>query len=107
MNTQPRIEQREEQPYAGISGEAADVAEFRSVVDRSFSELFGWLGSHGLEPAGAPLIRYLELSRDGQPLRFELGVPTATAPDADGPVQAGTLPAGRYARRWRQASSAT
>jgi effector-binding domain-containing protein len=82
---------------AGIAGEAADEGEFRSLVDRSFPELFGWLGSRGIAPAGAPFIRYLELSSDGQPLRFELGVPTATQADADGPVHAGTLPAGRYA----------
>jgi hypothetical protein len=97
MSHQPRIEQRAEESYAGIAGDASDEGEFRSFIDRSFPELFGWLGSCGIAPAGAPFIRYLELSSDGQPLRFELGVPTGTAPDGDGPVQAGTLPAGRYA----------
>jgi effector-binding domain-containing protein len=97
MSHEPRIEQRAEESYAGIAGEASDEGEFRSFVDRSFPELFGWLGSRGIAPAGAPFIRYLELSSDGQPLRFELGVPTGAPPDADGPVRAGTLPAGRYA----------
>ena len=77
-------------------GRSRSEAEFRQAVDRSFPELFGWLGSHGITPAGPPFIRYLELSGEGQPLRFELGVPTGEAPDADGPVRAGTLPAGRY-----------
>ena len=97
MKREPSIEQRAEAPYAGIAGEAETEREFRSFIDRSFPELFGWLGSRGIAPAGAPFIRYLELSPGGQPLRFELGVPTAAPPDADGPVHAGTLPGGRYA----------
>jgi effector-binding domain-containing protein len=97
MEREPKIERRPEQPYAGITGEAANEAEFRSFVDAAFPELFGWLGDQGIEPAGAPFIRYLEVSRDAQPLRFELGAPTNGAPHADGPVQAGELPAGRYA----------
>ena len=97
MERDPSIEQRPEEPYAGIAAEVENEDEFRSVVDRSFPELFGWLQSHGIAPAGAPFIRYLELSRDGQPLRFELGVATGAAPEADGPVHAGVLPAGRYA----------
>jgi effector-binding domain-containing protein len=96
MDREPKIEERPQQPYAGIAGAAESEAEFRQAVDRSFPELFGWLGSHGIELAGAPFIRYLELSDDGQPLRFELGAPTREAPAADGPVHAGTLPAGRY-----------
>ena len=96
MDREPKIEERPQQPYAGIAGEAADEGEFRRFVDSSFPELFGWLGRHGLDPA-APFIRYLEVASDGQPLRFELGVPTRAAPNSDGRVQAGTLPAGRYA----------
>jgi effector-binding domain-containing protein len=97
MDHEPKIESRAEQPYVGITAEAGNEAEVRGAVDRGFPELFGWLRSRGIEPAGPPFIRYLELSHDGQPLRFELGVPTETRPDTDGPVQAGTLPAGRYA----------
>ena len=88
MKREPSIEQRAEEPYAGIAGETETEREFRSFIDRSFPELFGWLGSRGIAPAGAPFIRYLELSPGGQPLRFELGVPTAAPPDADGPVHA-------------------
>jgi effector-binding domain-containing protein len=97
MDREPKIEQRPEQAYAGITAQAGSEAEFRQAVDRSFPELFGWLGSHDIAPAGPPFIRYLELSEEGQPLRFELGAPTRKAPAADGPVQAGTLPGGRYA----------
>ena len=77
MEREPKIEERPQQPYAGISAEVENEAEFRQAVDRSFPELFGWLGSHDIAPAGPPFIRYLELSGEGQPLRFELGAPTA------------------------------
>jgi effector-binding domain-containing protein len=97
MEQEPKIESRAEEPYVGIAAEVGNEAELRSVVDRSFPQLFGWLATRGIEPAGPPFIRFLELSQEGQPLRFELGVPTGAGPDADGPVQAGTLPAGRYA----------
>jgi effector-binding domain-containing protein len=97
MEHEPKIERRAEQPYVGIAGEAADEAQFRSFVDRSFPELFGSLGARGIAPAGAPFIRYRELRADGQPLRFELGVPVANPVEAGGPVHTGTLPAGRYA----------
>jgi effector-binding domain-containing protein len=96
MEREPKIESRAEQPYVGIAAEAGNEAEVRGAVDRAFPELFRWLGGRGIDRSGPPFIRYLELSHNGQPLRFELGVPTETAPDADGPVQAGTLPAGRY-----------
>ena len=96
MEREPTIEQRPPQPYAGMSAEVESEAELRQFVDRSFPELFGWLGSHGIEPAGPPFIRFLELSGEGQPLRFEIGAPTSELPDADGPVHAGTLPGGRY-----------
>ena len=93
MDREPKIEERPEQPYAGIAGEAGDEEEFRSFVDRGFPELFASLGSRGIEPTGAPFIRYLELSGDGRPLRFELCAPTSKPPEADGRV----LPGGRYA----------
>jgi effector-binding domain-containing protein len=96
MDREPKIEERPQQPYAGIAAEVDSEAEFRQAVDRSVPELFGWLGSRGIEPAGPPFIRYLELSEDGQPLRFEFCAPTAEAPAAEGRVRAGTLPAGSY-----------
>ena len=57
MDRQPKIEERPQQPYAGIAAEAENEAEFRQAVDRSFPEQVGWLGSHGIEPARPPFIR--------------------------------------------------
>jgi hypothetical protein len=96
MDREPKIEERPQQPYAGIAADVDNEAEFRQAVDRSVPELFGWLGRRGITPDGPPFIRYLEVSGDGQPLRFEFCAPTAEAPPAEGPVRAGTLPAGSY-----------
>jgi effector-binding domain-containing protein len=94
--TEPQIEQREALPYVAIRCQVTDG--LRAVVDRSFPQLFAWLGQHGVEPAGPPFIRYLEVDREGEPLELEVAAPVAKdapAPD-NGQVRAGLLPAGRY-----------
>src|ERR687896_782350 len=94
--TEPQIEQRDALPYLGIRSEVTNGLP--AVVDRFFPQLFAWLGQHGIEPAGPPFIRYLEVDRDGEPLEIEVAVPVAGGvPEGDGQVRAGTLPAGRYA----------
>jgi effector-binding domain-containing protein len=97
MKRGPRIEQRAAQPYVGLRADVATEAEFRKAVDRGFPELFGWLRDNGIEPGGAPFIRYFELASEGQPLRFELGVPTTARLSGGGRVHPHALPAGRYA----------
>jgi effector-binding domain-containing protein len=97
MERAPLIQRRAAQPYVGIRGDVSTEAEFRRAVDGGFPQLFGWLRDNGIEPAGPPFIRYLEVAGGGQPLRFELGVPTATTVSGDGMVRADELPAGRYA----------
>jgi RNA polymerase sigma-70 factor, ECF subfamily len=94
--TEPQIQQRDEQPYLAIRSEVTNGIP--AVVDRSFPQLFAWLGEHGVEPAGPPFIRYLEVDEAGEPLEIEVAAPVAGAaePPEDAPVRAGTLPAGRY-----------
>jgi effector-binding domain-containing protein len=97
MERGPRIERRAAQPYVGIRADVATEVEFRKAVDQGFPELFGWLHDSGIQPSGAPFIRYLEVATEGQPLRFELAVPTGANVSGSGRVHAGALPAGRYA----------
>jgi effector-binding domain-containing protein len=93
--TEPQIQQRDEQPYLAIRSEVTDGLP--AVVDTAFPQLFAWLGQHGVEPAGPPFIRYLEVDHEGEPLEIEVAAPVATgAPEGDGQVRAGTVPAGRY-----------
>jgi effector-binding domain-containing protein len=94
--TEPQMEQRDALPYLAIR---CDVTNgIRAAVDRSFPQLFAWLGQHGIEPAGPPFIRYLEVDESGEPLEIEVAAPIAgqTEPVTDDTVRAGTLPAGRY-----------
>jgi effector-binding domain-containing protein len=93
--TEPQIQRREALPYLAIRSEVTNGIQ--TVVDRSFPQLFAWLGEHGVEPAGPPFIRYLEVDHDGEPLEIEVAAPIAgSAPEGDGQVRADTLPAGRY-----------
>jgi effector-binding domain-containing protein len=92
--TQPAIQQRPAQPYLGIAGRITDGVP--AFVDRAFPELYAWLGEHGVEPAGAPFIRYRELDSGGEPLELEVGAPVDGKAEGDERVRAGALPAGRY-----------
>ncbi len=95
MAEEPRITERPEIPYVSI---AADVTmdELSSVLPPLSGEVFAWLASHGVAPAGAPFWKYdvIDMQRG---LRMEVGVPVADAVEGDGRVRAGILPAGRYA----------
>ena len=92
---EPYIEDRPAEPYVGIA-ETVTMETLAAAIDRGYPELFGWLSSHGLTPAGAPFIRYLRIDMDAD-LDIELGVPVAGTPPADDRVRMGELPAGRYA----------
>jgi effector-binding domain-containing protein len=95
--TEPQIQQRDHLPYLAIRREVTDGVP--AVADTAFPQLFAWLGQHGVDPAGPPFIRYLEVDHEGEPLEIEVAAPVAdeAEPDKDGPVRADTLPAGGYA----------
>jgi effector-binding domain-containing protein len=95
--TEPQIQQRDALPYLAIRREVTNGIP--AVVDQAFPQLFAWLGRHGVGPAGAPFIRYLEVDHQGEPLEIEVAAPVegAAEPPDDAPVRADTLPAGRYA----------
>jgi effector-binding domain-containing protein len=90
----PEVTQRAVQPYAGIS--AWVTMETIGSVAHRIPEIFGWLGAHGIAPAGPPFFRYhvIDMQRE---LQVEVGVPVASPVADEGEVRAGTLPAGRFA----------
>jgi effector-binding domain-containing protein len=94
MPTMYEIVTRPEQPYMAVSAQVT-MAELPALGAR-LGEVFGWLGAHGLAPAGAPFFRYNVIDMAGQ-LDVEAGVPVVAATDGDGTVVAGVIPAGRYA----------
>lgn len=95
MITEPRIDERPEQPYVGIRAKTT-MPEFSAVIDAAFPEVFAWLEKRGIALAGAPLIRYHVINMAGQ-LDVEIGIPVAAPVSGDDRVMPGILPAGRYA----------
>ncbi len=66
-----------------------------AIADR-IPELIGLLAEQGVEPAGAPFLRYAVLG-PGDELVVEAGVPVDYAGVEDGPVYYSVLPGGRFA----------
>lgn len=93
--TEPKIENRSEQPYVGIRTKAS-LPELPTVIPQTLDEVFAWLVQRGIAPAGAPFIRYHVINMEAQ-MDIELGVPVANPVQGDGRVSGGSLPAGRYA----------
>jgi effector-binding domain-containing protein len=94
MDNAPEITHRAAQPYAGISAWVT-MASIGSVAHR-IPEIFGWLGSRGVEPAGPPFFRYHVIDMERE-LLVEVGVPVAAGIEDDGDIRGGILPAGRFA----------
>lgn len=91
---QVQIEQRSAQRYVAIPL-TVTMRELAAAVDRGFPQLFAWLATRPLTPAGAPFIRYLQVDMDAG-LVVELAVPVDAEVATDGSVHGGVLPAGRY-----------
>jgi effector-binding domain-containing protein len=95
MMTEPKVEERAEQPYMGIRTQVP-MRELKIAIPQLLDEVFAWLAKQGVEPAGAPFTRYHVIDMKNK-LDVEMGVPVASALSGDGRVSAGVLPAGRYA----------
>jgi hypothetical protein len=57
MLSEPTIVQRDEQPYAAISA-SVTMAGFDDVIPRAHGEVAARLDALGVEPVGAPFVRY-------------------------------------------------
>ena len=89
----PEIVTRDAVPYVGVR-RIVTMSTLDEIADR-IPEVVRWLAERGLEPAGAPFLRYLVIDMAGE-LVVEAGVPVATGIDGAGDVVAGHLLAGRY-----------
>ncbi len=93
--TAPKIDARPDQHYMGIRTQVS-MSELSTAIPQLFDEVFGWLGQHGIAPAGSPLVRYYVIDMAGK-LDVEMGVLVAQATTGDDRVKACVIPAGRYA----------
>lgn len=92
----PEIIERPEQPYLFIPA-SVTMQTIGPTIPQLHGELFAWFGLQGLEPAGAPFVKYnlIDMMRE---LEIEIGLPVATPGEGDERVEAGTLPGGKYAQ---------
>ncbi|MEQ8675617.1 MAG: GyrI-like domain-containing protein [Aggregatilineales bacterium] len=93
--TQPKIEEREEQPYMGIRT-LTSMADMPDFIGQSLDEVFGWLSEQGITPAGAPILRLNVVNMEAN-MDIEVGVPVKESVTGTDRIKASVLPAGRYA----------
>jgi effector-binding domain-containing protein len=96
MFTEPKVEDRPEQHYAGIRTQATMDELGSGIIPQLHGETMAWLRARGLAPSGAPFLRYHVIDMACN-LDIEMAWPVDAAITGDGRVNAGTLPAGRYA----------
>jgi effector-binding domain-containing protein len=96
MNTEPKIDEREELHYMGIRTQVTMGEMGSGIIPQLLNEIIAWLGKQGTEPQGAPFMRYHVINMAAK-LDIELGFPVAEAMEGNGRVQMAVLPAGRYA----------
>lgn len=93
--TEPKLEDRNEQPYMGIRL-LAKPRQLSKVIPQSHQEVFEWLEKQDIAPVGAPFIRFHVIDMKTQ-FDISLGVPVASSVTGNGRIEPGILPAGRYA----------
>ena len=94
MTTEPKIDERTEQPYLGIRS-VTPWQQLPTVIPQFIGQVFGFLDQHGIQPRGAPFIRYHVINMESS-LDIEIGVPIEEAAPGNGRIKPSTLPAGRY-----------
>jgi effector-binding domain-containing protein len=94
-DTSPKLEQRRDQSYVAIRAHASR-AELSTKLPPLIGELAVWLAARGVNPAGAPFYRYLVIDQNEE-FDIEVGFPVSNHLQGDGRVDAGVIPAGRYA----------
>ena len=87
MFTEPKIDERPEQPYMGIRVQVP-FKEMSETIGRTFDELSEWLVAHGVAATGAPIIRYHVIDMAAN-LDIEMGVPVANHVPGDDRVKPG------------------
>jgi effector-binding domain-containing protein len=99
MFTQPRVDDRNEQPYVGIRSQIA-MGELPTVIPQQIGEVAAWLEQQRVEPDGPPLVRYHMCPAEvdmAAMLDIAVGWPIATVLAGNDRIIADALPAGRYA----------
>jgi effector-binding domain-containing protein len=95
MLSEPRVDQRNEQPYLAIRSQVP-MAQLPTVIPEGIREVHEFLMQRGIRPAGAPFVRYHVINMPGM-VDVSVGWPVARAGAGVERIAADVLPAGRYA----------
>lgn len=95
LAAEPSVELRKARPYVSIPIRVT-LKEW-GKANALVPEVFAWVKEHGVEIAGAPFYRYWEIGSEDEEFRLEVGLPVSVPVEGKGRVQAGNIPAGRYA----------
>lgn len=87
--------QQPRQPYVAVRA-TVRLDAIGEAMGPLRGRLFGWLGSHGIEAAGAPWTRYLDVGVTE--VELEVAAPVRETMTAEGPVIAGVVPGGSVVR---------
>jgi effector-binding domain-containing protein len=73
------------------------LSEIGDVLGSSFGEVYGYLGTHGVEPQGPPFVIYHSAPVGDDPFDVEVCAPVVRAPDAPAGWRIQELPGGCFA----------
>lgn len=94
--TNPKVENRDAQNYLGIRTQVPMQEMGNGLIPRLHGEVMQCLKEQGESPSGAPFLRFYVINMADH-MDIEMGWPVARALTGNERVQAGVLPAGRYA----------
>ncbi len=91
---EPIVEKRLEQPYVGIPiiAGVSDWAHINSLI----GELFDWLKTKEIKPAGRPFFRYWCMEDSERKYKMEVAVPVMRMVTGDARVVGSYVPGGCY-----------
>ena len=91
----PVVAERPAQQYVAIRAQVT-MQTIGAVLPPLHPQVFAWLGSRSIPPAGPPFWKYNVVDMERE-LLVEVGVPVASGVEGDGEIRPGMLPAGRFA----------
>lgn len=94
MLSDPKQEQRNEQPYVAVRKDVT-MDSLESTLPPLIHEVSAWLDKQGVEPAGPPFFRYLVIDMAAE-LTIDTGWPVDADVPADDRFRIDAFPAGRY-----------
>ena len=92
---EPHLEERGERTYVAIPTVVSLDGE-SAVIPTLLGEVTAWMTEHGIDPTGAPFVRYRVIDMPAR-MEIDVGFPVDAPVATEGRVRSAQLPAGSYA----------